>query len=106
FLSFVLTLFFFFFSRRRRHTRSKRDWSSDVCSSDLYPSSLQIPGSERCKSYRRLIPRIVPVGTGDERLGTLSREHDRVLFPRVEIGRASCRDIGQVLVVDVSIREK
>src|SRR6266513_2346817 len=27
---------FFFFSRRRRHTRSKRDWSSDVCSSDLY----------------------------------------------------------------------
>src|SRR5699024_12096469 len=24
-----------FSSRRRRHTRSKRDWSSDVCSSDL-----------------------------------------------------------------------
>src|SRR5207249_11875115 len=32
--SFVLPLFFFF-SSRRRHTRSKRDWSSDVCSSDL-----------------------------------------------------------------------
>src|SRR5699024_11498325 len=28
-------LFYFFFSSRRRHTRSKRDWSSDVCSSDL-----------------------------------------------------------------------
>src|SRR5207249_10461056 len=28
--------FFFFFSSRRRHTRSKRDWSSDVCSSDLF----------------------------------------------------------------------
>src|SRR5438105_5833687 len=28
-------LFFFFFSSRRRHTRSTRDWSSDVCSSDL-----------------------------------------------------------------------
>src|SRR5437868_15519876 len=28
-------LFLFFFSSRRRHTRSKRDWSSDVCSSDL-----------------------------------------------------------------------
>src|SRR2546428_14062235 len=28
--------FFFFFSSRRRHTRSDRDWSSDVCSSDLY----------------------------------------------------------------------
>src|SRR5699024_11827911 len=25
----------FVFSSRRRHTRSKRDWSSDVCSSDL-----------------------------------------------------------------------
>src|SRR5699024_11225455 len=25
-----------FFSSRRRHTRSKRDWSSDVCSSDLF----------------------------------------------------------------------
>src|SRR5690606_40450926 len=29
----VLT--FFFFSSRRRHTRFSRDWSSDVCSSDL-----------------------------------------------------------------------
>src|SRR5699024_7606029 len=30
-----LRLLVFFFSSRRRHTRSKRDWSSDVCSSDL-----------------------------------------------------------------------
>src|SRR6266511_5130560 len=28
-------LFMFFFSSRRRHTRFSRDWSSDVCSSDL-----------------------------------------------------------------------
>src|SRR2546422_6110174 len=28
-------LFCFFFSSRRRHTRCSRDWSSDVCSSDL-----------------------------------------------------------------------
>src|SRR6266699_116855 len=28
---------FFFFSSRRRHTRCGRDWSSDVCSSDLGP---------------------------------------------------------------------
>src|SRR2546422_7343052 len=28
----------FFFSSRRRHTRCSRDWSSDVCSSDLYLS--------------------------------------------------------------------
>src|SRR2546429_1927343 len=27
---------FFFFSSRRRHTRCSRDWSSDVCSSDLF----------------------------------------------------------------------
>src|SRR5215469_14866810 len=33
---------FFFFSSRRRHTRSLRDWSSDVCSSDL-------PGDRRVK---------------------------------------------------------
>src|SRR2546422_1050240 len=29
------SFFFFFFSSRRRHTRCSRDWSSDVCSSDL-----------------------------------------------------------------------
>src|SRR5260370_12741211 len=29
---------FFFFSSRRRHTRFKCDWSSDVCSSDLFPA--------------------------------------------------------------------
>src|SRR5260370_21871187 len=35
-LSFLGLFFFFFFSSRRRHTRFKCDWSSDVCSSDLY----------------------------------------------------------------------
>src|SRR2546422_11150916 len=29
-------MFVFFFSSRRRHTRCSRDWSSDVCSSDLW----------------------------------------------------------------------
>src|SRR2546422_6802235 len=32
----LVCLFFFFFSSRRRHTRCSRDWSSDVCSSDLH----------------------------------------------------------------------
>src|SRR5207245_7143391 len=32
---FTYFCFFFFFSSRRRHTRCYRDWSSDVCSSDL-----------------------------------------------------------------------
>src|SRR5438045_7300977 len=31
-----LNVFYFFFSSRRRHTRCLSDWSSDVCSSDLY----------------------------------------------------------------------
>src|SRR2546430_3999562 len=35
-VTFVLVLFFFFFSSRRRHTRFDCDWSSDVCSSDLF----------------------------------------------------------------------
>src|SRR5690606_40974122 len=38
----------FFFSSRRRHTRFSRDWSSDVCSSDLTPfgpgAMLTVPG--------------------------------------------------------------
>src|SRR5690606_40921156 len=37
----------FFFSSRRRHTRFSRDWSSDVCSSDLLGySDLGLFGSE------------------------------------------------------------
>src|SRR5690606_8739327 len=33
---------FFFFSSRRRHTRFSRDWSSDVCSSDLTDVGLAV----------------------------------------------------------------
>src|SRR2546422_6245383 len=40
---------FFFFSSRRRHTRCSRDWSSDVCSSDL----ASVAGGGR--SRRRLV---------------------------------------------------
>src|SRR5256884_3633497 len=36
FFATCLLLVFFFFSSRRRHTRCSRDWSSDVCSSDLW----------------------------------------------------------------------
>src|SRR6266542_357230 len=36
---------FFLFSSRRRHTRCYRDWSSDVCSSDLHPPEAKLyPG--------------------------------------------------------------
>src|SRR5690349_14778641 len=40
FFFFFIFVFFFFFSSRRRHTRSLRDWSSDVCSSDLFPMDM------------------------------------------------------------------
>src|SRR5699024_11301417 len=42
----LVMYFVFFFSSRRRHTRSKRDWSSDVCSSDL---------SQNCQDAVKLI---------------------------------------------------
>src|SRR5690625_6840638 len=43
---------FFFFSSRRRHTRWPRDWSSDVCSSDLPPGEggEEVVGDEVCSS--------------------------------------------------------
>src|SRR6266704_5981281 len=49
-----LSIFYFLFSSRRRHTRSKRDWSSDVCSSDLQVSGYvqeasRRPGNEACQ---------------------------------------------------------
>src|SRR6266704_5224202 len=53
----------FFFSRRRRHTRSKRDWSSDVCSSDLLPKATSpgptadvVPYSPNDAGLRRSMP--------------------------------------------------
>src|SRR5438874_8069482 len=38
---YLFYMLFFFFSSRRRHTRSLRDWSSDVCSSDLRRSAMR-----------------------------------------------------------------
>src|ERR1035437_11149344 len=45
----TVDLFFFrVFSSRRRHTRYWRDWSSDVCSSDLFSAILKgLPGTSR-----------------------------------------------------------
>src|SRR5207302_7663726 len=40
----------FFFSSRRRHTRFSRDWSSDVCSSDLTAHSLPANRAELCRT--------------------------------------------------------
>src|SRR5690349_23458873 len=48
-------IIFFFFSSRRRHTRSLRDWSSDVCSSDLRCSrGTDSPRPTPVVTYRRV----------------------------------------------------
>src|SRR5438874_5114076 len=46
----------FFFSSRRRHTRSLRDWSSDVCSSDL-------PEGEAYLDFQRALKGLLNRGT-------------------------------------------
>src|SRR6266849_7220303 len=51
----------FFFSSRRWHTRSTRDWSSDVCSSDLVVDV--DPGSS---SYSEVVGRVEMPNAGDE----------------------------------------
>src|SRR5947209_19882655 len=61
----------FFFSSRRRHTRYWRDWSSDVCSSDL----------ARCRRRRRCPGRAIR-----------SRRRRTGGAASGEIGRASCRE--------------
>src|SRR5207253_6164650 len=67
---------FFFFSSRRRHTRWPRDWSSDVCSSDL--SIIYGAGDELVSMLARLVRRapVVPVlGSGETRLQPIAVEH-------------------------------
>src|SRR6266536_4505804 len=42
----MIYLSLFFFSSRRRHTRSTRDWSSDVCSSDLLERDVEVDAQQ------------------------------------------------------------
>src|SRR5687768_18574385 len=51
---------FFFFSSRRRHTRCSRDWSSDVCSSDLdqcQENAVRLMGAQRVDGTAQRGPR-------------------------------------------------
>src|SRR5699024_11339849 len=64
---------FFFFSCRRRHTRSKRDWSSDVCSSDLRP---------------RAIVHHAKTNVGDLENALARRVHVNIAW----LGETTCRD--------------
>src|SRR5207249_7940733 len=82
----------FFFSSRRRHTRSKRDWSSDVCSSDL---PLCRP-TGRVRSRKRRVPlvELAHARSGDKgdtaNVGLIALKPE--YYPILEIGRASCRE--------------
>src|SRR5690606_39536762 len=87
---------FFFFSSRRRHTRFSRDWSSDVCSSDL-------AGIQGVDTAGHEVPHLVPVpGHGHVGFTAAFIALDQLLelvgnavglaACRVQIGRASCRE--------------
>src|SRR5262249_62120191 len=85
---------FFFFSSRRRHTRLVSDWSSDVCSSDLYPE----PAYQVAKAIgeRKDQLGILVCGTGIGMSIAANKypgiraavAHDELT---AQIGRASCR---------------
>src|SRR5690606_40946334 len=47
-------LLVFFFSSRRRHTSFSRDWSSDVCSSDLRLNELRLGGLDERGELRQV----------------------------------------------------
>src|SRR2546429_756547 len=92
----VCTPLFFFFSSRRRHTRCSRDWSSDVCSSDLEYVRDAFPKYKI--TYVSLVPLVLKnLQKGLEaRLDALPAGKRRLFNALVainkEIGRASCRE--------------
>src|SRR5476651_1628345 len=79
--------YLFFFSSRRRHTRDWRDWSSDVCSSDLnamnsspHPNeaSLAPSGKFMLKKWRSEERRVgKSVDLGGRRIIKKKKEHNR-----------------------------
>src|SRR5476651_1099824 len=85
--------FFFFFSSRRRHTRYWRDWSSDVCSSDLWQLStgrfkvdardvLVATNGYTSAVSPALRRRLVPIGSYIIATEPLSEEVAQRLLPR------------------------
>src|SRR5690349_24742445 len=87
----VSIIFLFFFSSRRRHTRSLRDWSSDVCSSDLpRPENREDDGDRGADRGDQQRVDDEP----DEEDDDPDREADRPQCRRrqMQIGRASCRE--------------
>src|SRR5205085_3804789 len=92
---FFFIFFFFFFSSRRRHTRFDCDWSSDVCSSDLAPAK----GFH--KDAIRIPMMILALVGALANLYSVWRVRSLRARPAAQwkIGRASCRERGEVVVV-------
>src|SRR5206468_4923243 len=92
------TYLYFFFSSRRRHTRSDRDWSSDVCSSDLAAAGLEVLVEDVGRVGEQVRPHVLD-DLGPGQLGEVLGQRRLGVPPgevavrlRVEIGRASCRE--------------
>src|SRR5258707_1695353 len=95
-LSSVVLLLLFFFSSRRRHTRYWRDWSSDVCSSDLAARVLRQP-SECPGLFELGLERRTFVGCDiDCPAGVVFAVTGGSAYAKDcgQIGRASCRERG------------
>src|SRR5699024_12027498 len=90
------SIFFFFFSSRIRHTSSKRDWSSDVCSSDLC--------NQTCASSN-FFGNICPKAAVTIKSGFRSSISCKDSSLR-KIGRASCRERVEFYVVSLSFWKK
>src|SRR5690606_40982115 len=92
-------LFVFFFSSRRRHTRFSRDWSSDVCSSDLEANKVLVTISLFFWCQRTVLTcgHLNASVSFNEIANRLNKRHSEfideytnsILF---KIGRASCRE--------------
>src|SRR3989442_2667871 len=85
----------FFFSSRRRHTRCGRDWSSDVCSSDLFarmsPKAVRYEITmEDPATWTRPWTLMIPLRNSNEKIYEYACHEGNVGM--VEIGRASCRE--------------
>src|SRR2546421_7065920 len=88
---------FFFFSSRRRHTRSDRDWSSDVCSSDLfYGGGTPNTGAFTIPNTAASLDAGVPAGNWKFVVNDYAYECAAVVSGcndgGSKIGRASCRE--------------